>query len=225
MDDTKLDKQRDNGEEGRRVRASLELVSDNNPVKLNLLAKRSNKENRLQLSLCKDSDGECRIGNVQFKHLRSEDGSLDYELRVTVDKEVGGTGKETNGIVFQSRLDRSTRQFEHLVKLIINEEKTEQIGYRLYCSPDAKEIGGEILLPARVIALVVTGDKTSGGGYNSEIAFYIDKTKKADRKISLLLNIGERATSDDNARTRTLEAILRHPDLGKVSFRENVYLL
>lgn len=216
LDDTQLDRQRDNGEEGRRIRAALEIDNNNQPTKIDFLAKRSNKENRIQLSLCKDSSGQCHIGNIQFKHLHEENGNLDYELRITADNVVGGANKETNGIVFQSRLDRASRQFEHVVKLIIGEEKSEQIGYRLYCNPNDKEIGSEILLPARIIALVATGDKTSNGGYNAEIAFYIDKTKKADRKISLLLNIGEKAKTDDNASGRTLEVILRHPDIAKV---------
>ncbi|ODN00144.1 Apolipophorin, partial [Orchesella cincta] len=214
LEDTTLDRQRDNGEEGRRIRANVEITTaGGEPMKLNVLAKRSNKENRLQLSLCKSGDNDCKVGDVHLKHTHS-DGNLDYELRV-VSEQVTGNSKETNGIVLQTRLDSTSRQFEHIAKLIINSEKQEQIGYRLYRNPTESEIGGEILLPARVIALVATSNKQSSGAYDAELAFYIDKTKNANRKISLVLSSSAPLRTTDNARSRQIELVLKHPDLSK----------
>ncbi|CAL8089591.1 unnamed protein product [Orchesella dallaii] len=215
LEDTTLDRQRDNGEEGRRIRANVEIITDGGePMKLNVLAKRSNKENRLQLSLCKSGDSQCRVGDVHLRHTHGSDGNLDYELRI-VSEQISGSNKETNGVVLQTRLDTSSKQFEHIAKLIINEEKAEQIGYRLYRNPTDSEAGAEILLPARVIALVATSNKESSGAYEGELAFYVDKTKNADRKISLVVTSSAPTKAADNARSREVEITLKHPDLSK----------
>lgn len=215
LDDTKLERARD-GEEGRSIKAALELTADNKPTKVKMLAKRSDKENHLQFSLCKDSDTNCRIGNIQLKHFHEDNGNLDYELRVTSEQLAGGASKETNGVVFQSKINRAQKYFEHVGKLIINEEKAEQVGYRIYCNPGGKEVGSEILLPTRVIALVLSGNRAGTGAYDGELAFFIDKTKNANRKISLLLTIGEVTKTTDNASGRSVEIVFKHPDLSKV---------
>lgn len=212
LEDNKLDRQRGDNEDGRQLRASLEIVRQGAPIKASAVAKTSNQEKRFQVSFCERGDDGCRNGDIHLRHQYESNGDLEYVLRVVAEAVDNGQ-KSVTGVNFRTARSEGGSQFEHTAKLIFKED-SEQVGWRLY-RKDNNEVGAEILLPERVIAAVLVSQNPRAFDYNLDLSFYIDKTRTPNRKISLILNTAQQPKTADKASARNTEVIFRHPDLGK----------
>lgn len=212
LEDNTLDRQRGDNEDGRQLRASLEIVRQGAPIKAFAVAKTSNEEKRVQVSFCKRGDDGCKNGDIHLRHQHESNGDLEYALKVVAEIVDNGQ-KSVTGVNFRTAKSEGGRQFEHTAKLILK-ENTEQIGYRLY-RKDENEVGAEVLLPERVIAAVLISEHPRALDWNLDLSFYIDKTRTPDRKVSLILNTAHQPKTADKATARNTEVIFRHPDVGK----------
>jgi nitrogen fixation protein FixH len=204
-----MDRQRGDNEDGRQLRGSFEAGRTGTPIKGSAVLKTSDKEKRVQLSLCNEAKGKCRSGDAHFKHEHEENGDLEYSLRIVEESNISGQ-KSIHGVSIRTSKADNGRQMDHTVKLILNHQDSETVGYRLY-KKDGHEVGAEVLLPERVIATVLDYKKAGPSDCNMDLSFYIDKTRQPNRKISLIFN----TDSHKSHFGRDMEVIFRHPDIEK----------
>jgi hypothetical protein len=209
VEDNKLDRQRDS-EEGRQVRATFEITKDGTPIKATAVAKSSDKEKRFQVSLCKNNDAVCQNGDVHFRHQHESNGDLEYALKIVAESVENGS-KSVRGL--NIRTTKSHDKMEHTTKLIMKGDQDETVGYRVY--KQGSELGSEILLPERVIALVLVGESPTDGTCTGSLSFYVDKTRQPERKISLVFSSAKESRMVQSGYARNFDLSFKHPDLGK----------
>lgn len=211
LEDSRLERATDN-EEGRQIRADFELKKDGNPIVAHAVAKTSDKEKRVELSLCKNGNAVCRNADLHFRHQHESNGDLEYSLKLVAESKEA-EAKTVRGLNIKTTKTDGGLKVEHTTMLILSGDREETVGYRLY--RDSNEVGTEILLPQRVIALVLVGTNPTPGKVTGDISFYVDKTKQPERKISLVFSSAKENKSMRTAYARNVEITFKHPDLEK----------